>query len=427
MSQPERVPSRRVEPTPAAPPRARALEIEALYDNAPVALCLVDRELRFVRVNRLMALFNGRSVEEHLGRRMEEVLPEAAREQALAIARRVLATGEAELNVEVHTRSPRDPAREHWWLVSCHPVGAKRDPDGLVTVVQNVTALRCAQDVARQQEAELAALYEAAPVGVALVDRELRYVRVNRRLAEMNGLEPEACAGRLVAEVVPEVPGRVLDAARRGLETGEPVEDVEYSIRSRSSPGHARTFLASIAPIRSPDGIRAGVCVIQDVTTLKRAEHLALERLAELEAVKERLGEAQRVAGVGSWEWNIVSDTVWWCESLHALFGKDPRTFVPDSNSFYEMVHPEDRDAIRRQWEATVQRGEPYWVQFRIVLDDGSVRRLRATAILERTPDGLPARLAGTCQLVREADVLAPGAGRSSGGLPVARPGREDA
>lgn len=381
--------------------RARAEELEALYGSAPVGLCLVDRELRFVRVNRLMALFNGKSVEEHIGLPMHEVLPEAARSQAIALARRVLETGEPVLNVELHTVSPRDASRDHWWLVSCHPVRSGGELTGLMTVLQNVTSLRRAEDQARRQGAELAALYETAPVGIGLVDRELRYVRVNQRLAEMNGLDAEAHRGRLVQEVVPEVPPDVLEAARHSLEKGETVNGVEYSIPSRTWPGHERSFLSSISPVRSAGEIVGGVCVIEDVTSLKRAEQLAVERLTELEIVKERLAEAQHVAGVGSWEWNIVADTVWWSDALYALFGKDPRSFAPDSNSFYEMVHPADRDVIRRQYEATLLRGEPYWVVFRIVLDDGSQRRVRATAILERTPEGLAARLAGTCQLVK--------------------------
>ena len=378
--------------------RAKVEEIEALYQDAPVALCLVDRELRFRRVNRLMAFFNGRSVEEHVGRRMDEVLPEAAREPAIALARRVLETGEAVHNFELYTRSKQDPANEHWWLVSCHPVRAGDAVSGLVTVVQNVTTLRRAEAEARRQGAELAALYETAPVGIGLVDLELRYVRVNGRLAEMNGLAAHEHAGRRVADVVPELPAHVLDAARRGLGTGEPVDGVEYSIASRSQPGRERSFLASIAPIRSAGAVTGGVCVIEDVTSLKQAERLALERLAELEIVKERLAEAERLAGVGSWQWDLLADTVWWSDSLFVLFGKE--RFVPDANSFWDLVHPDDRPAIRRQWEATSQRGEPYWVEFRIVLDDGSVRWMRAIAVLERTPDGAPARLAGTCQLL---------------------------
>ena len=383
-------------PTAEARVRARVEEVEALYQDAPVALCLVDRELRFLRVNRLMAFLNGRSIEEHIGRRMDEVLPEASREPAIAIARRVLETGLAAHNVEVHSRSSRDPAKEHWWLVSCHPVRVGDAVTGLVTAVQNVTTLRRAEEGARRQGAELAALHEAAPVGIGLVDPELRYVRVNGRLAEMNGLAAPDHAGRPVADVVPGLPARVLDAARRSLATGEPVNGIEYSIPSRLQPDRERSFLASIAPIRTAGVVTGGVCVIEDVTSLKQAERLALERLAELEIVKERLAEAERLAGVGSWQWDLLADTVWWSDSLFALFGKE--RFVPDANSFWDLVHPDDRPAIRRQWEATSQRGEPYWVEFRIVLDDGSERWLRAIAALERTPDGAPARLAGTCQ-----------------------------
>jgi PAS domain S-box-containing protein len=383
--------------------RAVFAELEALYEKAPVGLCLVDRELRFVRINALMARMHGKSVEEHLGRHMEEVLPEAAKPQSLGIARRVLASGEPVLNLEMQTRSPCDPAKHHWWLVTCQPVRSGGEITGLVTILQNVTALRRSEAEARRRAAELETLSEVATVGIALLDRELRFVRVNRRLAEIDGVPADAHLGRRVSDVVPEIPHRVLEAARRGLDAGELVSGVEYSIPSRSQPGRERNFLASISPVRTDGEVVGGVCVIEDVTALKRAERLALDRLEEVEKLRDRLAEAQVRAGIGSWEWNVLTDTVWWCDSLHAMFGKDPRTFRPSYDSFFELVHPDDRPGIRRQIEATLERGEPYWIQFRAVLDDGSIRHMRATALLERTPDGMPARLAGTLQLVQEA------------------------
>jgi PAS domain-containing protein len=194
----------------------------------------------------------------------------------------------------------------------------------------------------------------------------------------------------------------VLAAARRSLETGEPVYRVEFSMPSRSQPGQVRSYLGSIAPVHTDGEVVGGICIIEEVTAFKRAEQLALERLKEMEALRDRLADAQVRAGIGSWEWNILTGTVWWCDSMHEMFGKDPRTFTPSYDSFFELVHPDDRPMIRAQIEATLERGEPYWIDFRAVLDDGSIRRMRATALLDRTPDGMPARLAGSLQLVRE-------------------------
>ena len=272
-----------------------------------------------------------------------------------------------------------------------------------MTILQNVTALRRSEAEVRRRAAELETLYEVAPMGIALVDRELRFVRVNRRLAEIDGMRRRRPCGSPGWEVIPALPDRVLAAARRSLETDGPVYGVEYSIPSRSRPGRERSYLASISPIRTDGEVVGGVCVIEDVTALKHAERLALERLAEVEMLRDRLAAAQRLAGVGSWAWDILTDTVWWCDSLHAIFGKDPRSFVPSYDSFFELVHPDDRPAVRRQFEATLQRGEPYWVQFRAVLDDGSgapacaPRRswiARPTACRRASP--------GTCQLEQD-------------------------
>jgi PAS domain S-box-containing protein len=139
--------------------------------------------------------------------------------------------------------------------------------------------------------------------------------------------------------------------------------------------------------------VRGVIAVVKDITPLKRRH---------LEEVRTRLAKAEQMASVGSWEWNIAEDEVWWSDELYALFGRDRASFVPDANSFYDQVHPADRSKLREQFEVALARDEPYRVQFRILRQDGSVRLVRASAKVERSADGMPARMLGTCQDVTD-------------------------
>ena len=80
--------------------RDQLAELEHLYDTAPVGLCYVDRELRYVRINERLAAINGAPASAHLGRTMRDVIPELA-DTVEPIYRRVIDTGEPELGVEI--------------------------------------------------------------------------------------------------------------------------------------------------------------------------------------------------------------------------------------------------------------------------------------------------------------------------------------
>jgi PAS domain S-box-containing protein len=135
------------------------------------------------------------------------------------------------------------------------------------------------------------------------------------------------------------------------------------------------------------------------VTALRQQQ----EELAE---VKARLEEAQRMTRVGSWDWDLVDDLMWWSQELYQLTGQRPGHFEPSWTNFFELVHPDDRPEVRRQLEATLERDAPYWVEFRVVLPDLSERVLRCAARLERFGNGRPRRLIGTCQDVTRLDAL---------------------
>ena len=270
-------------------------------------------------------------------------------------------------------------------------------------VVHDVTPLKEAEEHAREageraraRLEELELVYQSSPVGLAYLDADMRYVRVNEFLARANGCSVAEHLGRRVDEIVPEVADQLVPVFRKVLETGNPVLAEEVRGAARWDPGHERTWLTSWHPVRSDTGaVRGVIVVVKDVTVLKR-------RQVELEEDRARLAKAEHVASVGSWEWDIHRDEVWWSDELFVLFGKDRRSFVPDANSFYDHVHPNDRPTLREQFQATLARDEPYRVQFRVLRDDGSVRLVRACAKLERTPDGIPIRLFGTCHDVTE-------------------------
>ena len=128
---------------------------------------------------------------------------------------------------------------------------------------------------------ELETLYRTAPIGIGLVDRELKFVRVNDRLAEYAGMPAEEMLGRTPSEIAPEIGPKVEPIYRRVIETGEPVLDAAVTGATRADPGRERHWLASYSPLVSADAEIQGVSIIvRDITELKQVQQRLEERVA---------------------------------------------------------------------------------------------------------------------------------------------------
>jgi PAS domain S-box-containing protein len=151
----------------------------------------------------------------------------------------------------------------------------------------------------RQTVAELRAVYDTVPVGLALVDPDLRFVNVNARFAAISGLPTEAHIGRAPHEVMPDgLSGPLQDAQRRVFETGRPMLDVACSGPAPGAVQHLRHWLASCHPVKDAEGNVTGVsAVLQDVTERVRAERSRELLVTELNhRVKNTLSTVQAIA-----------------------------------------------------------------------------------------------------------------------------------
>jgi PAS domain S-box-containing protein len=245
-------------------------QASALFDvvgeGAPVGLAFVDTDLRFVRINAALAAINGRPVEDHIGRRIDEVVPDIAH-IVVPIYRKVLETGDPVQLREVSRETPGTGHVRHV-LASWFPVRVEDRIAGVGVVVIDITDRKAA-------ELRLQAVLQQLPVGVVIADADGRVMLGNRQLQDM-GLAPEGGYGTRVSETG--FVGRRPDGTMyeieefplvRSLRTGAVVRGEEITYVRKD--GVERTVEANSAPIRDAGEIVAAVVVIQDVTERRQA------------------------------------------------------------------------------------------------------------------------------------------------------------
>src|ERR1041385_3662637 len=124
------------------------------------------------------------------------------------------------------------------------------------------------------------------------------------------------------------------------------------------------------------------------------------------EAMGRQLDAAQAITHVGSWEWDLASGIVTWSDELYRIYGYAPRAKPITLDVFLAALHPDDRDRIRGNVEAAMQRGGRFsWIE-RVVRPDGSVRVLDTIGEVITNDAGAPTTLLGTCRDITEEDML---------------------
>jgi PAS domain S-box-containing protein len=235
-----------------------------------------------------------------------------------------------------------------------------------------------------QRLAQLQAIYDGAPVGLCFLDRELRYVSLNQRLAAMNGASIADHLGKRVQEMAPRVHEQAEPALRRAL-AGESITGFEIvTPAEEESGGRAATskawLMCSYQPAYDEADEVIGVSVsVMDVTEKRRIEE-ALEHM-------QQMGESvSALHGQHSWtldaSGNELLRSAEWARTYTA--GGENRLDL----GWLEALHDEDLKPTIRKMKKSLRTGKPIDVEYRVVGEDGTWRWMRSRGLPRLDKDG---------------------------------------
>ncbi|HET6179275.1 MAG TPA: PAS domain-containing protein, partial [Candidatus Sulfotelmatobacter sp.] len=142
--------------------------------------------------------------------------------------------------------------------------------------------------------------------------------------------------------------------------------------------------------------------VVTDITERKRAdeERQALSR--NLQESKARLEEAQRVAHMGHYHWDLIANRVTWSDELYRIYGLPPQEGPIDMGMVGDMMHPEDRERVFRAAEEAIRSGVHTDAEHRVIRPDGEVRTVQGLGTVKRDESGRAYEMFGTVQDITE-------------------------
>jgi len=241
-------------------------------------------------------------------------------------------------------------------------------------------------------------ILDKAAALVVVLDREGRIRRFNRACEELSGYSFAEVDGRFVWDFLlpPEEREQVHQEAFSALARNPDSLRGSYTNHWVARDGTKRLIEWSNSVLLDEQGgMEFMVGVGTDVTEKRRAE-------AALKESEARLNEAQRIAQVGSWEYDVLADKLSWSDETFRLFEVDNATFGASFEAFMEKVHPEDRERVTQAYRDSLTNREPYEIIHRICMADGRVKWVNERCEMHYDAEGNAIRSTGTVQDITE-------------------------
>jgi PAS domain S-box-containing protein len=307
--------------------------------------------------------YTGLSEAESIGIARANAVHPDEQDRALTQWREAIASGEP---FEMECRFRHWSGEYQWFICRAIPTRDNQNQiTGWLGTITNIDDIKRSEALVQRQLAEIEAIYQSAPIGLNILDADLRFVRINQRLADINGLPVAAHLGRTVRELFPDLADTIEQLLYPILETGEPLLNVEIQGETPAQPGVQRTWLEHFLPLKAGGQVVGISTVCEEIT-----ERIQVE--AVLRQSEARFRHMADNAPVMIW----VTDPTGYCTYLNQVWydftGQTEETGL--GFGWLNAVHPEDSEFSKNMFLSATSQQEAFRLEYRLRHKNGEYR-----------------------------------------------------
>lgn len=258
-----------------------------------------------------------------------------------------------------------------------------------VATFTDITDRIQAEALLRESEAKFRAAFEQAAVGIAHVGLEGNWLEVNQKFCDILGYSREDLYN-LTYQQITYADDASFDVTAEAQLYDPAINTVTLEKRYLHKNGSLVWVNMTASMIRNSGGDpQYFLAVFEDISDRKQVE-ISLQQSQRL------LEEAQQIAHVGNWEFDVATEKITWSKELFRIYDYDPEQEAPPLPQLLQKLHPQDAEALKNRVEKAVTLAIPYELEHRIVHGNGSVRYVHAKGKVEQNSQGEVVRLFGT-------------------------------
>jgi PAS domain S-box-containing protein len=367
-----------------------------LFDSSPDALIVVDRDGKIIKVNPEVQNLFGYSKEELIGKEISLLIPHRFRSTH-------------DTKVESYKNNPRKrrmgdgldlyglkkDGSEFSVDIMLSPM-TQREKKMTLCTVRDITNKKLIEQKLKDNEEHYRVIFQTHPHGIVETTLDGTITLANIAYAQLYEFEVEEIIGKKVWEVHDDK--EFINNSEKYLEVSNDGTLIPQSFTSHRKTKTGKKIEVQIDWDYKRDGDDnpiGYIKVVTDITEKRKAERtLNQQRLM--------LAQAERLAHLGSWKYNIKTGKLFWSDELFRIYGEDKNTFEPSIEEYQKRLHPDDRTNVFRTIEMAINNGVSFSQIERIIRPDGEVRILSSSGVPQKSDSGEVIGLFGSCLDVTE-------------------------
>lgn len=358
--------------------------LTSFIQNAPSAVAMFDREIRYITASRRWIEINSLVNIDYIGLSHWELFPEIPERWKL-VHSRCLAGEVVREDEDSYVRKDGSVQWLQWevqpWRTGDGEVG------GIIMFSEDITERKLAEISLHDSESRFRAYIDHANDALVIHDFSGQLIECNRKACTSLGYSREELLRMNVFDVDANFNINQAQVVWDKIKLNQPVTVLSSHRRKDGS-----TFPVEISFGCFDQGEnRLYMSLVRDITERKLIE-------AELQNTHSNFVAAQKLAKIGSWEWDIRSNSANWSDETFRIFGIDKNKLSEHRESFLNMILPEDRSLVDKALGEALDATNEYNIVYRVCLVDGTFKVIHALAEVVRDAEGKPLLMRGTVQ-----------------------------